>query len=279
LFGDGAAIAADIRQRIRSRTGLTASVGVAENKLVAKIASDLDKPDGLVVVTADNLRSTLDPLPVSVIPGIGRQTLVRLHAIEVRTVRDLRLAAARDLQPIFGRYTQKTRDRAAGIDDRPVEVHRDDKSISAETTFDRDIAAPADLQRELLRLTERAARRMQKAALAAGTVQVKIRQGDFSTFTRQRSLHPASNSTNQIFACARELLDTWLHENPGVALRLLGVGGSRLVPASQGDLFAASDSAAPVDATVNDIRDRFGDTALGRARSLGDPSRGPNKQS
>lgn len=277
LLGSGVAIGRDIKQRIFSTTGLTASVGVAENKLVAKIASDLDKPDGLVVINSENCTATLDPLPVSVIPGIGRQTLPRLHAVNVRTIRDLRLAPERDLLPIFGRFTQKTRDRAAGIDDRPVEAHRADKSISAETTFDTDIAKPADLERELLRLTERTARRIQKAGLAAGTVQVKIRQADFSTFTRQQTLAPASNGMDQIYACARKLLHTWLRDNPGMSVRLLGVGGSKLVPATQGDLFAASVSSSPVDKTVNSIRDRFGDAALGRARSLRDPARGPQK--
>ena len=120
LFGPGRDIAQAIKTRIHEQTELTASVGVAENKLVAKIASDLDKPDGLVVISSDDVHARLDPLPVEVIPGIGKETFARLQRIDIRTIADLRQAPNRDLEPIFGRFTQKTRDRAGGIDDRPV---------------------------------------------------------------------------------------------------------------------------------------------------------------
>ena len=135
LFGTGREIAVSIKERIRERTRLTASVGVAENKLVAKIASDLDKPDGLVIINAANVHARLDPLPVSVIPGVGTQTLKQLHAADIRTIADLRRADDRVLEPVFGRFTRKTRDRAAGIDDRPVVPSRAEKSISSEETF------------------------------------------------------------------------------------------------------------------------------------------------
>ena len=164
LLGTGHDIAASVKRRIRERTQLTASVGVAENKLVAKIASDLDKPNGLVVVTDDNLRATLDPLPVHVIPGIGRETLARLYDIGIESVRDLRTRADRDLEPIFGRFTTKTKLRASGIDDRPVQASRAEKSISAEETYERDLDDVRDMQRELLRLSDRTSRRLRKAA-------------------------------------------------------------------------------------------------------------------
>jgi len=276
LFGDGASIAREIKQRIRDETGLTASVGVAGNKLVAKIASDLDKPDGLVVVSDDNLRPTLDPLPVSVIPGIGRETRKRLDAVGIRTVRDLRTAARRDLEPVFGRFAERARNRAAGIDDREVEPSRAEKSISAEETYDADLSEPRHMERELLRLSERTSRRLRKAGLAAGTVQVKIRQSDFTTFTRQKSLKPPDYGTDRIYRIACDLLHSWLADNPGASVRLLGVGGSKLSPARQGDLFAdPRERAGPVDRTVDDIRRRFGNSALGRARTLDreDPER------
>jgi DNA polymerase-4 len=120
LHGTGVEIAKKIKQAIRERTRLNASVGVAENKLVAKIASDLDKPDGLTILVGESVRNKLDPLPVSVIPGIGKKTLARLHAINIFSVADLRLAPDRDLESVFGRYAQRTRERAAGIDNRPV---------------------------------------------------------------------------------------------------------------------------------------------------------------
>ena len=273
LHGDGATIAASIKASIRDATGLTASVGVAENKLVAKIASDLDKPDGLVVVTADNCRETLDPLPVAVIPGIGRKTLAKLHRIKVRTVADLRQAPDRDLEPVFGRYTQRTRDRASGIDDRPVASSRVDKSISSEETYDVDLSDRADMERELLRLAETTTRRLRKATLQAGTVTVKVRRSDFQTFTRQKSLQPPINSTDQIYQVACDLLGVWLRANPDARIRLLGVGTSKLSPAEQRDLFADADEpvTTPVDQAVDRIRDRFGSESVGRARTLDRP--------
>lgn len=270
LFGSPEKIAAEIKRRIFDNTGLTASVGIAENKLVAKIASDLDKPDGLTIVTPASYHDKLDPLPVQVIPGIGRETLRRLDEIGVLTVRDLRLAENRDLEPIFGRFTQKTRDRASGIDARPVVPRREEKSISAEETYERDLSKPADMDRELLRLTERTAARLRKALLAAGTVQIKVRRADFKTYTRQRSVNPPANGTDRIFAIARELLHAWLADNPGAKIRLLGVGGSKLAPAAQPDLFATDSAKNPavVDKTVDEIREKFGSLSVGRARIL-----------
>ena len=268
LFGAPIDIAAAIKQRILDETSLTASVGVAVNKLVAKIASDLDKPDGLTVVYPQDYERRLDPLPVSVLPGIGRETLKRLSGTGIRTIRDLRVAETRTLEPVFGRFTQKTRDRAAGIDNRPVVPAREEKSISAEETYDTDLATREDMDRELLRLTERTAARLRKAALAAGTVQIKIRQSDFKTYTRQRRVRPPANGTDQIYAVVRELLGTWLGRNPGAKIRLFGVGGSDLAPAEQPDLFADAGTDSTVDRAVDEIRDRFGKDVLGRARTL-----------
>ena len=270
LHGTGAEIAAQIKQQILDETRLTASVGVAENKLVAKIASDLDKPDGLSVITSANVHEKLDPLPVSVIPGIGKQTLARLEPLNINTIADLRLAPDRDLESVFGRFAARTRERASGIDNRPVVAEREEKSISAEETYDVDLAERGDMERELLRLAETTAARMRKAELQAGTIQVKIRQSDFQTFTRQRSVHPPVNNTDQIYHIACELLAAWLEGNPGTRVRLLGVGGNKLSPAEQRDLFSDSDTPAPsaVDRTVDDIRDRFGTSSVNRARTL-----------
>jgi DNA polymerase-4 len=270
LFGSPEKIAASIKARIFEQTALTASVGVAENKLVAKIASDLDKPDGLTIVLPPAYREKLDPLPVRVIPGIGRETLKRLARIGVTTVRDLRMAADRDIEPIFGRFTNKTRDRASGIDDRPVVPSREEKSISAEETFDQDLTRPADMERELLRLTERTTSRLRKASLCAGTVQIKIRRSDFTTCTRQRSIKPPANGTDQLYTIAKELLAAWLASNPGARVRLLGVGGGNLAPVEQGDLFAGDggQSHSVVDQTVDEIREKFGSLSLGRAKTL-----------
>jgi len=270
LIGTPENMAAQIKQRILEETSLTASVGVAENKLVAKIASDLDKPDGLTIVLPADYRQRLDPLPVRVIPGIGRETLKMLERIGVSSVRDLRLADERDLEPVFGRFTQKTRDRASGIDNRPVVSNREEKSISAEETFDQDLSIPADMNRELLRLADRTAARLRKSSLGAGTVQLKIRRADFSTCTRQRSVKPPANGTDQIYQVARELLNTWLASNTGAKIRLLGVGGSNLAPAEQPDLFDSDlrQSSSAIDGTVDEIRQKFGSLSVSRAKTL-----------
>lgn len=270
LFGTPQSIAARIKRRIREETSLTASVGVAENKLVAKIASDLDKPDGLTILTPDHYADKLDPLPVAVIPGIGPQTVKRLARIGVATVSDLRTASSRDLAPIFGRYTKKTQDRAAGLDDRPVVPARAEKSISAEETYDTDLGRREDMERELLRLTERTASRLRRAGLAAGTVQIKIRRSDFKTCTRQRRVRPAASGTELLYAVACELLRDWLARNADAKIRLLGVGGTDLAVEAQPDLFERSNErpATAVDQTVDEIRDRFGSTSVERASTL-----------
>ena len=270
LFGSDIEIAKEIKKRVVDTTALTASVGVAPNKLVAKIASDLNKPDGLVVVSAEEIRSTLDPLPVRVIPGIGRKTLARLKEKDIVTVADLRLASDRVLEPIFGRFAQKTRDQASGVDSRPVVSSRPEKSISAEETFDADLTETNAMDRQLMRLAERTANRLRSKHLVAGTVQVKIRQADFTTFTRQRALRPPGNSTDQIFEIVRILLRQWLSGHPGARIRLLGVGGSDLSAAEQRDLFAGDTMPAGshLDETADKIRDRFGESSVNRARTL-----------
>ena len=207
-------------------------------------------------------------MPVSVIPGIGPETLKHLFGADIRTVRDLRLADDSVLEPVFGRFTRKARDRASGIDERLVVPARTEKSISAEETYDADLHTREEMERQLLRLTERAATRLRKADLAAGTVQIKIRRSDFNTFTRQRRVRPPVNGTDQIYAVARELLAEWLSRHSGARIRLLGISGTDLVSAEQLDLFSSGETETVIDKTVDEIRDRFGVDVLGRARTL-----------
>jgi len=270
IFGSATAIAWRIKQSIEQTVGLTVSVGIGPNKLVAKIASDLDKPDGLTVVTAKNLRATLDPLAVDVLPGIGQRTLGPLKRQRIVTLGDLRNASDRLLQPIFGRFTNTMRDRAAGIDHRPVVTSRLDKSISTEETFDQDLSNIADMHGALLRLTDKTAQRLRRKQLLAGTVQIKIRQADFSSCTRQQLLEPASNSFDILYEMAKALLGRWLLDHPGARIRLLGIGGLSLSSANQLDLFSpgAAAGSTAIDQTVDEIRHRFGDPSLGRARGL-----------
>jgi DNA polymerase-4 len=259
-------IAREVKRRIRERTGLTASVGAATNKLVAKIASDLKKPDGLMIVTPATLRATLDPLTVRRLPGLGGKTGLRLEAAGVRTLGELRVAPDEQLWPIFGKHSQALRDRAAGLDDRPVMLERQELSISAEDTFDQDIHERRKLHQAVAELADLACSRTRDRELAAGCISVKIREHDFTTVTRQRAIAPPTQDRRMITTVATQLLDHWLDEHPGARLRLLGVALRQLTPATQMDLFGAA--SGEVDETVDAVRQRFGKLALRRASSL-----------
>jgi DNA polymerase IV len=276
-LGDGEQVAREIKRLVRERTELTASVGVAPNKLVAKIASDLRKPDGLVIVRPDEVRALMDPLPIRKLFGLGAKTAPKVEALGIRTLGELRQASAARLRPIFGRYTERVQQRAAGIDDRPVVPDRDEKQISAEETFDVDIADHAKLRAEIVRLADRTCARLRARRLSAGCVTVKIRRSDFTTYTRQRRLEPPTQETQVVTRIAAELLDAWLRGQPRAALRLLGVGVSELAEPRQAGLFDAQESVRnrQLDVAVDEIRARFGRAALARASALGTTGPGP----
>ena len=275
LKGDAVSIARGIKQRIRATTELGASVGVAPNKLVAKIGSDLEKPDGLTVITPENMRAVLDPLSVRRLPGLGRKLGERVEAAGLLTFGQLRAATDTVLWPIFGRDSQRMRERASGIDDRPVMAEWDEKSISAEETFFSDLVDHAHMRAEVLRLADRAGTRMRAQNLATGCVQVKIRRADFTTFTRQKRFEPSTTDSRTIAKIAGELLAAWLEEQPRARVRLLGVGVNHLHAADQLDLFAqapgqsaGAGSSTALDTAVDLIRERFGNLAVRRGSAL-----------
>jgi DNA polymerase-4 len=268
LLGTPEVIGERIRQRLMELTGLTASVGIAPNKLLAKIASDLRKPDGMYLLHPAGMRDVLDALPIEKLFGIGVKTLPRVHAAGIRSFGDARNAGDEQLWRAFGRHGKTMRDRASGLDDRPVQPDREEKSISAEDTFEQDIDSHADLQIELLRLADRLASRLRAHGSYAATVHVKIRRADFVTFTRQRALGAATQDTAVIAAAAKELLAAWLLAQPRAAVRLLGVGVSDLKDSVQQDMFGATSVPARLDSTVDGIRERFGGRALTRASLL-----------
>jgi len=270
LLGAPEAIGAEIRRRIAVQTGLTASVGIAPNKLLAKIASDLNKPDGMCHIDAGNLREILDPLPIHKLFGVGSKTLPTVLAAGIRTFGDARVASDEVLWRAFGKHGHAMRDRASGLDDRPVEPDREEKSISAEETFDTDIRAATELRTQLVHLADRTASRLRAQKLLAGRVSVKIRRGDFTTYTRQRSLTPPTQDTAILSAAAEALLRAWLASQPRAAVRLLGVGVSDLQSSSQSDLFSdpLPDAGSRLDSAVDGIRDRFGNGLLTRASLL-----------
>jgi DNA polymerase IV len=268
LHGNPVEIARSIKERIAARTGLTASVGVAPNKLVAKIASDLDKPNGLTVVDATQLQVVLDPLSVRRLPGLGRKTGARVEEAGIHTLGQLRSAPDALLWPLFGRYTAWMRERAAGIDERPVLPEVEDKSLSAEDTFEHDIADVRVLQRQLARLADLASSRLRARELMAGCIGVKIRRDDFSTFTRQRAVAPPTCEARAVAGVAADLLARWLAGNPGAKLRLLGVVLTELTPASQLGLFEETRHDGRLDATLDEARARFGGQALRRGNTI-----------
>jgi DNA polymerase-4 len=268
LWGGALEIARRVKRRIRELTGLTASVGVAPNKLVAKIASDLEKPDGLVVVSVQRVHAVLDPLSVRKLPGLGRKTGEKVEAAGIRTLGELRSAPDAVLWPLFGRYSAWMRERASGIDERPVQPDLEEKSISAEDTFATDIAEVRSLQHQLARLADLAATRLRARGLMAGCVGVKIRRGDFTTFTRQRAVAPPTCEGRAVAGVSAELLARWLAANPGAKLRLLGVVLTELTPASQLGLFEEAHPQSRLDAALDEARARFGSRALRRGNTI-----------
>ncbi|HEX22581.1 MAG TPA: DNA polymerase IV [Chromatiales bacterium] len=270
LFGPAAEIARRIKREVREELGLVVSTGVAPNKFLAKIASDLDKPDGFVEVAADGVQAFLDPLPVSRLWGVGRVTGAALQKRGIRTIADLRRQPAEMLRRQFGEHGQQLWRLAHGIDERPVVAEHEAKSISHETTFARDIADPDILRAVLLDLTEQVAWRLRRHGKRGRTVQLKLRFDDFRTVTRAHSLRDATDATQAIWQTVSQLLDRELAQ--GIPpLRLLGMGVSGFDEDAdsgrQGDLFAgAAAESEAVDRIADDINARFGGKVLQRAR-------------
>lgn len=270
LFGGAEAIARAIRQAIRQELELVASVGVAPNKFIAKIASDVNKPDGFVVVTADQVQAFLDPLPVSRLWGAGKATVAIFERMGIRTIAQLRRQSLAWLQSHLGRQGEQLWQLAHGIDRREVISDARARSISHETTFAEDIRDSQVIEAWLLHLTEQVAWRLRRAALVGRTLQLKLRYADFKTITRSQTLTEATHSTDALWQIVRQLLrDNWQGKP---ALRLVGMGLAGLEQEgrqqAQADLFAPQQAKrAQVDALTDEINARFGPSTLQRGRS------------
>jgi DNA polymerase-4 len=277
LHGPAAEIGRAVKQRIREETRLTASVGVAPNKFLAKLASDLRKPDGFMVVSAAEAPALLAALPVSRLWGVGRATEEVLAGLGVRKIGDLFSVSRELLEHRLGGYAGEMLALARGIDDRPVVSDAEPKSIGAETTFPSDIGAEAELLRHLDRLVERVARELRAAGYQARTVHLKARYPDFSTVTRARTLPAATDRTAEIRAAVRELFGEPL-DRRGRPLRLVGVSVSGLArpDAVQGELFAdpSAERARRFDRAKDELRAAFGPDALRRGSQVEDRTDG-----
>lgn len=271
LFGDGPEIARRIKQDIRSEIGLTGSAGVAPNKFVAKIASDLDKPDGLTVVSAGEEAEFLAPLPLGRMWRVGPKARVRLRDAGLRTIGDLAGADVRTLEQLLGSWGPVARELARGLDDRPVIVGAPPKSLGSEATFEHDLTTTDALLKPILRQSMLVADRLVNKGLWARVVTLKIKYGDHRIRTRQARLSRAVSDTDAIYQAAGELLGRFDALDSGV--RLTGVSVSSLTKTPDAELFPdpERERRERLAATTRALRERFGSAGVTRASLIADP--------
>jgi len=271
LFGSAEAIGHRIKADIKDQLGLTASVGIAPNKFLAKLASDLKKPDGFVVLTEQNKQQILDPLPVSKIWGIGKVTSEALKQAGISTIHQLRTTPESILKSIFGNQVFDILELAQGIDDRKVEPVSQSKSISSEKTFGTDVLDKDILLGVLLGQVEEVSQRLRTEGLEARTITLKIRYRDFKTITRSHTLDKPSNTTLLLWQEAKSIFNQW-HRKSAAPLRLLGFGASGLSPKGTGQQLLFSDpeeeKQKKIDSAFDTIRKKYGDDSMKRGNTL-----------
>jgi len=271
LFGPAPTIGRLIKQRIRDELSLVASVGVAPNKFVAKIASDVKKPDGFVVVEAGQVQAFLDPLPVGRIWGVGKVTGQVFDRLGIRTIGQLRELSVEILKREFGSSGEHYWKLSHGIDDRRVVPDREAKSISHETTFPEDIRDVEVLRSCLVELVEQVARRLRRHDLRGRAVELKARFADFQTITRSKTLEEPTDITQELLAAGMELLTKKLPAQH-LPVRLLGFGVHDLGGAGdvQGNLFGEpeKDKQRQLDRVADEIAAKFGKAAIRRGAGL-----------
>lgn len=273
---------ARLQARIESETGLTVSVGLAPNKFLAKIASDLDKPRGFSVIGAEEAQAFLSDRTVRLLPGVGPVMARSLERAGLERIGQIARAEPKALAARFGDFGLRLHAMSQGRDARSVDPGQARKSISAETTFETDLRNPAALDDQLVRLAERVARQARAAGVAGRVATLKLKGPDFRILTRRRSLSAPTQTARTLIAVARELLALELETGArGRAFRLIGVGLSDLSAPGEtaDDLFGADEARTlAAERAADSIRARFGPAMLTPARELG-RSRGPRKDS
>ena len=271
LFKGPVEIARRIKSDVRNELRLIASVGVAPNKFLAKLASDLGKPDGLLEVPVDMIQEFLDPLPISRLWGVGEVAQKKLHQLGINNIAELRRLSAPQLQAHLGKWGGQLLELAQGIDYRRVESNSKTKSISHEMTFDQDISDVSILRSVLFDLTEQVAARARHKGFMGKTVHLKLRYADFNTLTRSHSLGSPRDSSQVLWQNTLALFDRAIQVKPG-QFRLIGMGISGLVSSeqSQDDLFEQEEKvqATQIDDIADQINDRFGHHSLQRGAGL-----------
>jgi len=267
LFGPAEELAHRIQQRILSELGLPSSLGVASNKLVAKVASALAKPHGVLVVPAGEEAAFFAPLPIERLWGVGEVTARRLHGLGVHTIGELAALSEQQMKALFGSAAAEMHRRALGRDDRPVAAEGRRKSISQERTFARDVGDIQVLRRSLLDMSEDVASQLRQHGECARTVVLKMRYPDFRTITRRVTLSQPTDLAEVIHAHVVKLLqEEWKR---GVHLRLIGVGVTGLAQARQLGLFdAPTERLDKLSRVVDEIRSKYGRDAIRRASLL-----------
>lgn len=269
LFGDSISIARQIQTTIADELDISCSIGVSCNKLLAKMASDMKKPRGITVISSDDVPKKLWPLPVKNLFGVGRRMASRLYKLNVKTIGDLARVPVTLLEQNFGINGRHLHLWANGIDDSPVDPHSTDdaKSMGHSTTLAQNVTSFEEAEKVLLSLSEKVGRRVRRENYVGRTVTITLRDVSFNTITRSVTI-PHTNSTEDIYFFAKKLL--YAHWDGQKPLRLLGVSLSQLADEfNQISVFGDIEKKKKLDKVMDDIKDRFGDESIFRARLLG----------
>ncbi len=266
LMKDRLSYAMKLKNAIQSEVGLIASVGIAPNKFIAKLASDLKKPDGLVIVEKDKIQQTLANLPICRIWGVGKKTGEKLSALGYETIGQVAVADVHKLEAFLGLKTAiQLVDLANGRDEREVETSREAQSVGKEITFEKDLLTKAQAEKQLLALAEKVGWRLRKIGIKARTVNIKVRTASFHTFTRSRTLLEPSNYDEVLYRTAVDLFH-------GISLkesiRLLGISGSNLSENIQASLFNEDKKQKELYSTIDGLKARFGEAIITKAHLL-----------